>query len=105
MTRRFCFRKAISLALCASILFSCFAFFSAALAEDQGTTNAKVVLRKSASKEARALQTVPKGEEVAILAVSGSWYKVRYGSFTGYMMKQYVNTGKSSVTSSTVVRV
>ncbi len=100
MMRRFWLRKAISLALCASIIFSCFALVSAAAAEDRGITNAKVVLRKSASKEAAALQTVPKGEDVTILSASGSWYKVRYGSFTGYMMKQYVDKAKSASSSS-----
>ena len=62
-----------------------------------GTTNAKVVLRKSDNKESAALQTLPKGEEVDVLSVSGSWYKVRYGSFTGYVMKKYVNIDKSSI--------
>lgn len=100
MMRRFWFRKAIGLVLCASILLTCFAIAPAAFAEDQGTTNAKVVLRKSASKEARALQTVPKGEDVTILSTSGSWYKVRYGNFTGYMMQQYVDRAKSSASSS-----
>ncbi|MCI5955815.1 MAG: peptidoglycan-binding protein [Clostridiales bacterium] len=100
MMRCFWFRKAIGLVLCASILLTCFAIAPAAFAENQGTTNAKVVLRKSASKEARALQTVPKGEEVTILSTSGSWYKVRYGNFTGYMMQQYVDRANSSASSS-----
>jgi len=68
---------------------------SAASAET-GTVNAKVVLRKSADKDSEALQTLPKGEEVDVLGTSGSWYKVRYGKFTGYIMKQYVNLSSNS---------
>lgn len=70
-----------------------------AFAEDEGTVNAKVVLRKSASKESKALQTLPKGEDVDVLSTSGSWYKVRYGSYTGYIMKKYVNVSESAVVS------
>lgn len=73
----------------------------AALANDTGITNAKVVLRKSADKDSKALQTVPEGEEVDILKTSGQWYKVRYGSFSGYMMKKYV-TKSTAVTASRI---
>lgn len=62
-----------------------------AFAEDTAKTTAKVVLRKAADKESRALQTVPKGEEITILNRKGSWYKVRYGNYTGYMMRKYVS--------------
>lgn len=47
------------------------------------TTNAKVHLRKSADKDSTSLQTLPEGEEVTQLSSSGSWYKVRYGKYTG----------------------
>lgn len=65
------------------------------LAESKGYTNAKVVLRKSDNKDSKALQTLPKGEEVSILSTSGSWYKVRYGNFTGYVMQKYINKSSS----------
>ena len=61
-----------------------------------GTTTAKVVLRKSADKDSKALQTIPEGEEVDLLGTSGSWYKVRYGNFSGYVMKKYVKASKTS---------
>ena len=67
-----------------------------ALAEDIGTVNTKVVLRKEADKESKALQTLPEGEEVTLLALSGSWYKVSYGKFTGYVMKKYLDVSSSS---------
>ena len=61
-----------------------------------GTTTAKVVLRKSADKDSKALQTIPEDEEVDLLGTSGSWYKVRYGNFSGYVMKKYVKASKTS---------
>lgn len=62
-----------------------------ALAEATGTVNTKsLILRKSNSKTSKALQTLSKGETMEVLAKSGSWYKVRYGKYTGYVMKKYV---------------
>lgn len=62
----------------------------AALATE-GTVNTKaLVLRKSASKTSKALQTLEKGDALNILSVSGDWYKVSYGKYTGYVMKKYV---------------
>lgn len=57
----------------------------------EGTVDTKaLVLRKSASKESKALQTLDKGTSLEVLGVSGSWYKVNYGKYTGYVMKKYV---------------
>ena len=83
-------RRIFCAALALMIGWSCMMLPHGALAADAGVTNAKVVLRKEADKESSALQTVPEGEEVDILGKSGDWYKVRYGNFTGYMMKKYV---------------
>jgi peptidoglycan hydrolase-like protein with peptidoglycan-binding domain len=71
-----------------------------AKAATAGRTNAKVVLRKEASKESKSLQTLPVGEEVDIISASGDWYKVRYGKFTGYVMKKYVKASGSVASSS-----
>lgn len=81
-------RAALCLALALTVIFGCMG--QAAFAEETGKTNSKVILRKNADKDSRALQTVPAGEDVTILSRNGNWYKVRYGSFTGYMMKQFV---------------
>lgn len=70
---------------------------TAARAETTGTLTAKVVLRKSPDAEAKALQTLPDGDEVVVLGTSGNWYKVNYGSFTGYVMKKYVKVSGNSV--------
>ncbi len=70
---------------------------AAARAETVGTLTAKVVLRKSPDADAKALQTLPDGDDVVVLGTSGSWYKVNYGSFTGYVMKKYVKVSGNSV--------
>lgn len=57
----------------------------------EGTVNTRaLVLRKSASRSSKALQTLEKGDSLNILSASGDWYKVTYGKYTGYVMKQYV---------------
>lgn len=68
-----------------------------ARAETVGTLTAKVVLRKSPDADAKALQTLPDGDEVVVLGTSGNWYKVNYGSFTGYVIKKYVKVSGNSV--------
>ncbi len=72
----------------------------AAVADDVGIVTTKVVLRKSPDADSKALQTLPKGDEVVLLNTSGSWYKVNYGDFTGYVMKKYVQVSKSSAVAS-----
>lgn len=57
----------------------------------QGKVNtSSLVLRKSASKTSKALQTLDKGDTLEVLSATGDWYKVSYGKYTGYVMKQYV---------------
>lgn len=90
-------KRLMCLIMTLAIMMSVFTFLAAASAETSvGTTNAKVVLRKEADKESKALQTLPEGEEVNILSTSGSWYKVGYGSFSGYIMKKYITKGSAA---------
>ncbi len=93
-------KRLICAMLCAVIGVSTFWIPDTARAASEGKTNAKVVLRKDAKKESKALQTLPVGEEVDILSSTGDWYKVRYGKFTGYVMKKYVKASGSVPTSS-----
>lgn len=86
--------------LCALLAAGAFFLPEPAMAASEGVTNAKVVLRKEADKDSKALQTLYKGEAVDILKTSGDWYKVRYGKYTGYVMKKYVNSSASSSSSS-----
>lgn len=59
----------------------------------EGIVNTKaLVLRKSASADSKALQTLGKGDSVEIKSSTGSWYKVTYGKYTGYVLKKYVKT-------------
>ena len=93
---RHALRQILCAVLALTVVLGCTMLPQTALAADAGVTNAKVVLRKEADKESSALQTVPEGEEVDILGKSGDWYKVRYGNFTGYMMKKYVTQSPSA---------
>lgn len=57
----------------------------------QGKVNtSSLVLRKSATKTSKALQTLDRGDTLEVLSSTGDWYKVSYGKYTGYVMKQYV---------------
>lgn len=49
-------------------------------------------LRSSASLKANVLLTIPKNKEVQYISKSGSWYRVKYGSKTGYVSSQYVKS-------------
>ena len=54
-----------------------------------------LVLRKEADKDSRALQTLDRGDRLNVLSETGSWYKVSYGRYTGYVMKKYVKVSGS----------
>ncbi len=89
-------RRTVAIALTLVILGS-LSFPAAARAETVGTLTAQVILRKSDDQDSKALQTLPDGECVTVLSISGNWYKVRYGSFTGYVLKKYVDVSNQSV--------
>ena len=91
------------LSIMLAVLVAAGCMIETALAASTGRTNAKVVLRKSASTSSKALQTLPSGEEVEILGSSGSWYKVSYGKFTGYILKKYIASASSSSSSTASV--
>ncbi len=97
-------RSAICIFLALCVILTSAMLPQNALAEDTGVTTTKVVLRKNSDKDSKALQTLPKGEEVDIISSSGSWYKVRYGKYTGYVMKKYVSkeSGSGSASSGSV---
>ena len=95
------YKRVICALLCAILAAGNLMFSHEALAANEGTTNAKVVLRKAADKESKILLTLYAGENVNILSASGDWYKVRYGKYTGYLMKKYVKTSFSSSSKTT----
>lgn len=92
-------QRILCMALCLMALFSMIPL-SALAKGTEGITTAKVVLRKEASKNSKALQTLPKGEDVTILSQNDDWYKVNYGKFTGYVMKKYVRVSGSVASTS-----
>ena len=73
---------------------------SYALADTATVTARKLILREKASSTSDALQTLPKGTKLEILGKSGSWYKVTYGKYTGYVYKTYVSVTKTASSSS-----
>lgn len=63
-----------------------------AAAEVRGVVTAqRLVLRKTASKDGKALQTLDRGDRVTIRSECGDWYRVSYGKYGGYVMKEYVD--------------
>nr|WP_283244863.1 SH3 domain-containing protein [Gehongia tenuis] len=62
-----------------------------------GTVTASVLnIRKSASTSSMVIGSLQKGATVQIVAQEGDWYKINYGSGTGYVHKDYVQVGGSS---------
>ena len=74
----------------AAMLLAVLMMCSSALAAEGKVNTKSLVLRKSASKSSKVLQTLDKGDRLEILASSGDWYRVSYGKYTGYVMKKYV---------------
>lgn len=76
-------------ALCILCLMMCLITAPALATKGTVTTDA-LVLRKEASKDSKALQTLDKDTVIQVKSVSGSWYKVSYGDYVGYVMKKFV---------------
>ena len=57
-----------------------------------GTVNAPngLILREEASKSGGIITTASDKSQVEIIEKSGEWYKVRYGSYEGYLFAEYV---------------
>ena len=55
------------------------------------TTNASVNLRKSASASAMRYLTIPEGGSIQVLEDSGSYLKVSYKEFSGFVDKNFVH--------------
>ena len=72
-----------------------------ARAETGYVNTAALILRSSASRTSAALQTLPKGTAVNITGSSGDWYKVTYGKYKGYVLKQYITRSGTSAAGKT----
>ena len=94
MQKTFTWRRSLALF---SVLVLLLTMIPLAALATTGTINTKSVnLRTSATKKSKALSTLNKGDTLTILETHGDWYKVSYGKYTGYVMKQYVTVNKSS---------
>lgn len=61
-------------------------------------TKTNLNLRSGASTKYKTLVTIPKNKEVTYVSKSGSWYKVKYGSKTGYVSSSYLTKVTTKVT-------
>ncbi|WP_052404813.1 SpoIID/LytB domain-containing protein [Bacillus rubiinfantis] len=53
-------------------------------------TASRLNMRVSASTKAKVVRTLKKNQKVTILTTKGSWYRVKYGTKTGYVVKAYI---------------
>ena len=65
--------------------------FSVALADTATVTADSLYLREKATSDSSALLLLRKGTRLEVLGKSGSWYKVSYGSYTGYVYDDYID--------------
>ncbi|MGM9931482.1 SH3 domain-containing protein [Pradoshia sp.] len=56
----------------------------------QYKTTANLNLRTSASTKGKIILTIPKGKTVQYISKSGTWYKVKYKTKTGYASSKYL---------------
>ena len=83
-----------------SLFFALILIPVTSLASQTGRVNTSaLILRQSASKSSKALQTLPNGTSLTITGSSGDWYKVTYGKYSGYVMKCYVTVSGGSSSS------
>ena len=64
---------------------------SYALADTATVTADSLYLREKATSDSSALLLLRKGTRLEVLGKSGSWYKVSYSSYTGYVYDDYVD--------------
>ena len=69
-------------------------------AETYYKTTANLNMRKSANTKAAKILTIPKGKQVTYISKSGSWFKVKYGTKTGYVSSSYLKKVTSSTATS-----
>ena len=78
-------------------------FFSFAYASTYpytGTTNDKVNMRRSPRSNSVVLERLEAGESVSVLGESGSYFEIAYNNRTGYILKQYIDSGNAEVSTS-----
>ena len=86
-------------AIILAILF-CLIPCCAALAKTGKVTATSLNIRKSANSESKVVGTLHEGAKVTIQDSTGSWYKIKSGSKSGYVYKKYIKIVDSSGDSS-----
>ena len=82
-------------------IFTILLFIAGTCMADSGyITASSLNMRKSASTDSKVVTVLHNGTKVTIKGTSGSWYKVSYGGYTGYVSKNYVRKSSSSSSSS-----
>ena len=66
------------------------------------TGNGSLNLRESPDAASRVLTVIPDGTQLERIIAGSAWTKVRYGSYTGYVMTKYLQEGESSGVSTQV---
>lgn len=61
-------------------------------------TTENLNMRKGAGTSYARILTIPKGKSVTYLSTSGSWYKVKYNSYTGFVCATYLTKVGTSTT-------
>ena len=81
-------------AVCAVLAVLLILTVTAALAAERypytTTTTDRVNLRRSASSTAVVLTRVPKGDTVTVIGKSGSYYRVTYGRYSGFILSTFL---------------
>ena len=80
-------KKSMLACLLAILMMIC---VSAALADTAEVTASSLYLRKEATSDSEALLLLRKGKRLEVLGKTGSWYKVSYGNYTGYVYDDHV---------------
>ena len=69
------------------IVFTCGNLVNATTVE---VTTETLNLREEASTDSDIVALISEGEECEVISEEGDWYEVRYGDYTGYVSKEYV---------------
>lgn len=74
-------------------------FFVTVSFADSGTVNVSAArLREEANTTSNIITNIYEGEKVEIIEENGDWYKVKYGSNTGYLKKEFLTVENTSST-------
>lgn len=91
------FKRFFALLLAVLALQSLAAYPVSAAESFEGTVTAdKVFLRVKASTDCDFYDQLNTGTKVSILGSKGDFYKVKYKTFTGFMMKKFIKTSKAA---------